>query len=489
MYRSSGRIRSLSVEFIDCSEDFEIGTLTVERYVSDPHDEIIILKTDDKTRILIGFTEKQRRVIQFQLCGCPEELTITLWDLMELFEIRCGHHSLIVALKKCPKNILFAIEMERGILFCLENLKKSKSKNSLYEIFGVYGKSTEEVKVEKKASVFENKIKNSIVTNKRSFIKQLQARKKKKTNNTNESNKITVLTKNQSSSQKIAQFVVDGVVTYTFYMTDYCCLAQGEWLNDLIIDWYLMYLYSKVISNSDRERTFIYSALFFAVLRKEAFETKYYPYGAIQRFTKIRQFTGKVNIFEKDFVIIPVNEQASHWYLIVICFLGLVGDHQIDDASQSMSSLSLSNDDDHSEKKYPCILIFDSLKNSKKKDDIFLLREYLSFQYSEHYKKRKFFSESVLSCDYPSIPTQTNYSDCGIFVLQYVESFFKNPIKNFTLPIKSLKKWFPPEVVREKRAYLAHILRKMSNDTIGQVTPINFPELRFSDDLLSDDDE
>jgi Ulp1 family protease len=42
---------------------------------------------------------------------------------------------------------------------------------------------------------------------------------------------------------------------------------------------------------------------------------------------------------------------------------------------------------------------------------------------------------------------QPNSSDCGIYLLHYVEAFFLTPITNYTLPITSLRSWFPEEQV------------------------------------------
>ncbi len=46
------------------------------------------------------------------------------------------------------------------------------------------------------------------------------------------------------------------------------------------------------------------------------------------------------------------------------------------------------------------------------------------------------------------VQQQPNFSDCGIYLLQYVESFFRTPISDYTLPITSLRSWFPEEEVR-----------------------------------------
>lgn len=38
----------------------------------------------------------------------------------------------------------------------------------------------------------------------------------------------------------------------------------------------------------------------------------------------VENWTKNVNIFEKDYLIIPINEK-SHWFLAIICFPGLEG--------------------------------------------------------------------------------------------------------------------------------------------------------------------
>ena len=41
------------------------------------------------------------------------------------------------------------------------------------------------------------------------------------------------------------------------------------------------------------------------------------------RHDRVKRWTRKVNIFEKDFIVIPINENY-HWYLAIICFPGQV---------------------------------------------------------------------------------------------------------------------------------------------------------------------
>lgn len=43
---------------------------------------------------------------------------------------------------------------------------------------------------------------------------------------------------------------------------------------------------------------------------------------AQQHYNRVKNWTKNVNIFEKDFIIIPINEN-QHWYLAIVCFPGL----------------------------------------------------------------------------------------------------------------------------------------------------------------------
>ena len=93
-------------------------------------------------------------------------------------------------------------------------------------------------------------------------------------------------------------------------------------------------------------------------------------------------------------------------------------------------------------------------------------------------KDRDFNKDNMKGCC-PKVPQQPNFSDCGLFALQYVESFFKSPIKDFSLPITSLRKWFPPQVMRTKRADIGKIIRDLAAEQ-NPKQKISFPVLCFT---------
>lgn len=75
------------------------------------------------------------------------------------------------------------------------------------------------------------------------------------------------------------------------------------------------------------------------------------------------------------------------------------------------------------------------------------------------------------------VPQQNNFTDCGLFVLQYVEQFFKDPIKDFRTPMKSMTNWFHQDLVTRKREEIAQLIQTV----IKRTTPegIDLPELDF----------
>ena len=53
------------------------------------------------------------------------------------------------------------------------------------------------------------------------------------------------------------------------------------------------------------------------------------------------------------------------------------------------------------------------------------LRDYLQCEYNAKVKGGRKFDKDTVKGSCPKVPQQPNFSDCGIFVLQYCESFFE----------------------------------------------------------------
>ncbi|KAM9346802.1 uncharacterized protein ABDE67_011110 [Symphorus nematophorus] len=315
--------------------------------------------------------------------------------------------------------------------------------------------------------------------------------------------------KHQGLAHRLIQFPpppLKGGITVT--MEDLQCLDSGQFLNDVIIDFYLKYLLHKA-SAAVTERSHIFSSFFYKQLTRRDNASEGGTNDSCQRqrrHQRVKTWTRHVDIFKKDFLFMPVNQEA-HWYLVVICFPGLdepkteswngpnshsetdeLQDHEVaqgskspDDDTEAPPTPPTLNQGDNMEKetentqeestnnpkpapvsctestykkktvcKRPCILIMDSLKRSPHERVFKLLRDYLESEWEVRRGTSRDFGPDQMQSSHCKVPLQDNSSDCGLYLLQYVESFLKDPVVHFDLPLQ-LERWFPRQQVRRKR--------------------------------------
>ncbi|KAI4650409.1 hypothetical protein J4E93_002765 [Alternaria ventricosa] len=86
-------------------------------------------------------------------------------------------------------------------------------------------------------------------------------------------------------------------------------LDEEEFLNDSLIDFYMIYLFKQLKVPADK--VYFFNTYFFTKLTENS-GRKSMDYKAVQRWTS------KIDIFSYDYIVVPINEQA-HWYLAIIC--------------------------------------------------------------------------------------------------------------------------------------------------------------------------
>ena len=107
------------------------------------------------------------------------------------------------------------------------------------------------------------------------------------------------------------------------------CLGSDQYLNDVIIDFFLKYVFLEMITEEQRNKTYIFSQFFYKRLTTMTKEKDSKLSASQKRHSRVNTWTKNVNLFEKDFVIIPINEQ-SHWFLAIICFPNLSEPHTME---------------------------------------------------------------------------------------------------------------------------------------------------------------
>ncbi|KAI9647303.1 hypothetical protein NHQ30_003687 [Ciborinia camelliae] len=121
-----------------------------------------------------------------------------------------------------------------------------------------------------------------------------------------------------------------GKKTATVDKQDIYRLDDGEFLNDNLIMFYLLWLeqqHHKELSN----RVYVHNTFFYASLTKTAKGKRGINYEAVERWT------AKVDLLSYDYIIVPVNEN-THWYVAIICNAPKLLDPETKELSQSVES-------------------------------------------------------------------------------------------------------------------------------------------------------
>ncbi|XP_023546146.1 probable ubiquitin-like-specific protease 2B isoform X1 [Cucurbita pepo subsp. pepo] len=249
-------------------------------------------------------------------------------------------------------------------------------------------------------------------------------------------------------------------------------LLQPEtFVNDTIIDFYIQYLKSQ-IDPQDKHRFHFFNSFFFRKLADLDKDPSSASDGRAA-FLRVRKWTRKVDLFEKDYIFIPINFNL-HWSLMVICHPGEVARYSDEDLTKSM--------------KVPCILHMDSIKGSHAglKN---LIQSYLLEEWKERNKETpedistKFKNLRFLPLE---LPQQENSFDCGLFLLHYLELFLAEAPLNFS-PFKIFKlskflnvDWFPPAEAYLKRTLIQRLIFEILENRSREMSTA-----ACSDELLS----
>eukprot|EP00038_Savillea_parva_P003897 m.131542 g.131542 ORF g.131542 m.131542 type:complete len:607 (-) comp11316_c0_seq1:364-2184(-) len=93
-------------------------------------------------------------------------------------------------------------------------------------------------------------------------------------------------------------------------------LEEGEFLNDVIINFYLAYVHRQLPPEAQK-KVHVFPTLFYRRLSSERSD----PH-RLKGFKKVRKWTKNVDIFDKEYLLVPICENA-HWFLAVICNPGM----------------------------------------------------------------------------------------------------------------------------------------------------------------------
>ncbi|ETN74843.1 Ulp1 protease family, catalytic domain protein [Necator americanus] len=103
--------------------------------------------------------------------------------------------------------------------------------------------------------------------------------------------------------------------------------SHGEMLNDNIIEFYLKYIRAKLVRKEKRDKVFVFNTFFYQKLTEKQpsisilnknHRSSVGRFEWIKRnFSKVKSWTKKVDIFNMDYIVLPINDEM-HWYLVII---------------------------------------------------------------------------------------------------------------------------------------------------------------------------
>jgi len=280
----------------------------------------------------------------------------------------------------------------------------------------------------------------------------------------------TVLT----DHSKLCEFPVGTKDSVSVCLNDYKTLEHDTFLNDIIIDFYLTYLFHKFLNEEDRPTVHIFSTMFYKRLNstpKKASTVASYEKDsslkpAEKRHLRVKGWTKNVNLFEKNMVIIPICEH-SHWYLVIAIRPGLI-------------TIPVGSED-RVKKGEPFMIVLDSMGGNKTAA-VSNIRHYLAAEWKAKMcaDEEEFeFSSKEMRTVRPSKPEQENYTDCGIYLLHYIEKMFTS-VAQYYWPgqIQDLTAWFTTQEVSTKRDEIARLIRDLSKDQ-NPDKEMKFPNIPF----------
>jgi len=247
----------------------------------------------------------------------------------------------------------------------------------------------------------------------------------------------------------------------TVSTTDYETLAEGEFLNDAIIDFYLTYLHHEVLNKVDRSCVYVFGTQFYQCITTSSKAEDKELSSEERRYNRVKRWTKNVDLFSKDMVIFPICLEA-HWFLIVAVKPGLVKEPR--------------DPEDRITKGEPFLILLDSLGGTKPQA-VKIIREYLTREWLAKKGGEESFSARNVKLFKPNKPHQENFTDCGLYLLHYIEKIFGCVAQFYWSKLPDLSDWFPKEEIDRKRFELAtHIqnLAKVQNSiTVFPDIPLN----------------
>eukprot|EP01029_Cantina_marsupialis_P005565 TRINITY_DN160_c2_g2_i1.p1 TRINITY_DN160_c2_g2~~TRINITY_DN160_c2_g2_i1.p1 ORF type:complete len:624 (+),score=92.93 TRINITY_DN160_c2_g2_i1:200-2071(+) len=260
----------------------------------------------------------------------------------------------------------------------------------------------------------------------------------------------------------------------TLTNADLLLFNTQDMLNDNCIEAYFRHLQLEVFKDLN-SKVFIFNTFFYKKFSEACGNGKdgdrvRKAYSSVEKWVKN-------DLFSFDYLIIPVN-MNTHWSVTIVCNPGALNPDRPYNPTQNQNSVASAFFGKAfrkpKEEIYPCFIHMDSSPGCHIRT---YLNTHIKLYLEQEWKAKKRCEPNNVYEVFPSAqtkkidsPKQENGSDCGVFVLMYVEKFMefisKNNITMKLFEKEKMKcfgpKWFSQFDVTCKRSEIATLLAHLS---------------------------
>ncbi|XP_050372838.1 ubiquitin-like-specific protease 1D [Argentina anserina] len=227
--------------------------------------------------------------------------------------------------------------------------------------------------------------------------------------------------------------------------TDTKCLDPQNYLTSAIMNFYIRYLHQHTSRTDRRTCAFHFFNTFFYNKLKDAVSGK--GTDKDNRFVKLRRWWKGVHLFQKAYILIPINEDV-HWSLVIICI------------------------PDKEEESGPLVLHLDSLGLHCSKSIFRIIKSFLEEEWCYLDQEDDISDLTVSECwkrlpDHIEekrlvVPQQKNDYDCGLFVLFFMERFIDDAPERLQKKDLAMfgRQWFQPVEASRLRSKIRKLLKE-----------------------------
>lgn len=246
---------------------------------------------------------------------------------------------------------------------------------------------------------------------------------------------------------------------------DLTLLEDKRCLNDSILNFFLK-LVVELLAPEPLKGTIYVASTFFLPRLMAGVETGEQGWEGVRRWT--RSLAG--GPLGQRYMIIPVNDDNVHWWLIVIC-------HPLQALEKDEPDPEEDEEVEENGKILPrarIVCLDSSLEPIPKERIMAFLRGYLWREYIECFREavprglskqelsalkvKRVLQLRALEAD---VPKQANWYDCGVFIVEYLLELFQRPTALTALGLVPHRHWFGQRVVSHRRAKMQWIATKL----------------------------